>query len=83
MDYNHKLKKLCICIITMNKRLKSKNSQRPLRPPRLDIYCPDKAISVFATIEYLEQRANRADMKKFRSALAQIPNAEPADFDRL
>ena len=35
------------------------------------------------TEEYLEQRANRASAKKFRTALSQIPEALPAEFDRI
>jgi hypothetical protein len=40
-------------------------------------------ISAFATIEYLKQRANHADAQKFRSALSNIPDVKPEDFDRL
>lgn len=40
-------------------------------------------IAAFATIEYLKQRASRADMKKYRSALSHIPDVEAEDFDRL
>jgi hypothetical protein len=40
-------------------------------------------ISAFATIEYLKQRANHADVIKFRSALSNIPDVKPEEFDRL
>jgi len=40
-------------------------------------------ISAFATLDYLEMRAKRADKKKFEEALSKIPNVEPEDYDRL
>jgi len=40
-------------------------------------------VSAFATIEYLKQRANRANAKNFRSALSSIPDVKPEEFDRL
>jgi hypothetical protein len=40
-------------------------------------------VSAFATIEYLRQRANHANAKNFRSALSNIPDVKPEEFDRL
>jgi hypothetical protein len=40
-------------------------------------------ISALETQEYLGTRAKRASRKKFREALAQIPDVEPDDDDRL
>jgi predicted transcriptional regulator len=40
-------------------------------------------LSAFATKDYLEKRALRADEKKFKKALSQIPDVEPEEFDRL
>ena len=40
-------------------------------------------ISAFATLEYLEMRAKRADKKKFKTALSKIPDVEPEEYDRL
>lgn len=40
-------------------------------------------ISAFATLDYLEMRAKRADKKKFEEALSKIPNVEPEEYDRL
>ena len=40
-------------------------------------------ISAFATKDYLDKRANRSDAKKFKKALAQIPDVEPEEYDRL
>ncbi len=40
-------------------------------------------ISAFATKDYLEIRAKRANQKKYRDALTLIPDIEPEEFDRL
>ena len=40
-------------------------------------------ISAFATKDYLEKRAKRADVNKFEKALAQIPDVEPEEYDKL
>ena len=32
---------------------------------------------------YLATRARRADWKKFRAALAMVPNVPPEDYDRM
>jgi len=40
-------------------------------------------ISAFATKDYLERRAKRADISKFENALSQIPDVEPEEYDKL
>ncbi|MCK9484091.1 MAG: BrnA antitoxin family protein [Candidatus Marinimicrobia bacterium] len=40
-------------------------------------------ISAFATKDYLELRASRADQKKYSEALSKIPDTESEAFDRL
>lgn len=40
-------------------------------------------MSAFATLDYLEMRAKRADKKQFKKALSHVPDVEPADYDRL
>jgi len=37
----------------------------------------------FAGLEYLKQRAERASAEKFRTALQQIPDVEPEEYDRF
>jgi hypothetical protein len=40
-------------------------------------------LAALLTEEYLEARARRGLRKSFEAALRTIPDAEPADFDRL
>lgn len=40
-------------------------------------------LSVLKTVDYLKERAKRGDRAKFRAAMAQIPDVEPEEYDRL
>jgi hypothetical protein len=40
-------------------------------------------VSAFSTVEYLKQRADQANAKKFRSALSHIPDVSPEEYDKL
>jgi len=40
-------------------------------------------MSAFATLDYLEMRAKKADKKKFKEALLKVPNIEPDEYDKL
>jgi uncharacterized protein (DUF1778 family) len=40
-------------------------------------------MSALLTEEYLEARAKKASLKKFRSVLKKVPDSEPAEYDRL
>lgn len=40
-------------------------------------------LSALVTEEYLEKRAKRGSREKFEEALAQLPDVEPEEHDRL
>ena len=40
-------------------------------------------MSAFATEDYLEKRAKRANKEKFEEALSYIPDVEPEEYDKL
>lgn len=40
-------------------------------------------MSALLTEEYIETRAKRASLKKFRDVLKKVPNSEPEEYDRL
>jgi hypothetical protein len=42
-----------------------------------------KLSAQFADLEYLKQRAERANAEKFRAVLRHIPDAEPEEYDRF
>jgi HicB family len=40
-------------------------------------------LAVLMTVDYLEERAKRGSREKFEAALAQLPDVEPDDYDKL
>ncbi len=40
-------------------------------------------MSALLTEEYIEERAKRASLKKFRKVLKKVPDTEPEDYDRI
>ncbi|MBN1906901.1 MAG: toxin-antitoxin system HicB family antitoxin [Deltaproteobacteria bacterium] len=40
-------------------------------------------MSALLTEEYIETRAKRASLKKFRAVLKKVPDSEPEEYDRL
>ena len=46
-------------------------------------YALTEKVSEIRTIDYLKQRAAKADMKDFDKLLAMVPDAEPEEHDRI
>jgi uncharacterized protein (DUF1778 family) len=40
-------------------------------------------LAALMTVDYLEERAKRGSREKFEAALAQLPDVEPEDHDKL
>ncbi len=40
-------------------------------------------LAAFLSVEYLEERARRGSLEKFRAVLAKVPDVEPEEYDRL
>lgn len=40
-------------------------------------------MSALLTEEYIEAKAKRVSLKKFRKVLEKVPDAEPEDYDRM
>jgi uncharacterized protein (DUF1778 family) len=40
-------------------------------------------VAALLTVDNLEERAKRGSREKFEAALAQLPDAEPDDYDKL
>ena len=40
-------------------------------------------MSALLTEEYIETRAKRASLKKFRNVLKKVPSSEPEEYDRI
>lgn len=46
-------------------------------------YLTEALLEQFSHMERLRKRAERASEESFRAALAEIPDTEPEDYDRL
>ena len=44
---------------------------------------PGGKLSALMTEEYLEERAKRGDRTRYLAALAQVPDVEPEEYDRI
>jgi len=40
-------------------------------------------LSVLLTVDYLKERAKKADRKVFEDILSQVPDVDPDEYDRL
>lgn len=40
-------------------------------------------LSILLTVDYLKERAEKADRKVFEDILSQVPDSEPDEYDRL
>ena len=40
-------------------------------------------MSALATVEYLKERAKRGSRQKFEAVLANVPDVEPEEYDKL
>ncbi len=40
-------------------------------------------LSALMTVDYLKERAKKADRKAFEDILSQVPDVEPEEYDRL
>ena len=40
-------------------------------------------VTALMTVEYLQERAERGNRRKYQAALAKVPDKEPEEFDRL
>ncbi len=68
---------------SLHKKIKEFSREEGISINQFITSAVSEKMSAFATLDYLEMRAKRADKKKFKEALSKVPNVEPAEFDRL
>jgi hypothetical protein len=54
-----------------------------LRQVSLEDFLSTTLAEQFDGLEYLRQRADRADASRFKAALSLIPDVDPEDYDRI
>ncbi|MCI0490342.1 MAG: toxin-antitoxin system HicB family antitoxin [Blastocatellia bacterium] len=52
-------------------------------PEQFAVLAIAEKLSSLLTVEYLEERARRADPERFEQLLSKVPDVEPEDHDRL
>jgi hypothetical protein len=68
---------------SLHKKIKEFSREEGISINQFIASAVSEKMSAFATLDYLEMRAKRADKKKFKEALLKVPDVEPAEFDRL
>lgn len=68
---------------SLHKKIKEFSREEGISINQFIASAVSEKMSAFATLDYLEMRAKRADKKKFKEALFKVPDVEPAEFDRL
>ena len=68
---------------SIHKKVKEFSKQEGISINQFIASAVSEKIAAFATVEYLEKRADRADHEKFKAAVSKIPDTEPDDIDKL
>jgi hypothetical protein len=68
---------------SLHKKIKEFSREEGISINQFITSAVSEKISAFATIDYLEMRAKKANAKKFKEALSKIPDTEPAEQDKL
>jgi len=68
---------------SLHKRVKQLASEDKISINQFITSALAEKISALETNRYLEDRAKRGDLKKFKKVLAKIPDTEPDPFDKL
>ena len=68
---------------SIHKQVKSLTSKEHISMNQFISSALSEKIAAYMTEEYIMQRAEKADKRKFKEALSQIPNDPPDTFDKL
>ena len=68
---------------SLHKKIKEFSKEEGISINQFIASAVSEKMSAFATLDYLEMRAKRADKKKFQEALSKVSDVERAEYDRL
>lgn len=68
---------------SLHKRLKQMAEAKGISMNQFITLAVAEKISALATVEYLEERAKRGSRQKFEAVLANVPDVEPEEYDKL
>ncbi len=68
---------------SLHKHLKKLAAQEGVSMNQFITLAVTEKVSALTTIEYLKKRAKRGSRQKFDAILANVPDVEPEEYDRL
>ena len=68
---------------SLHKRIKQMAEAEGISMNQFITLAVAEKMSALATVEYLEERARRGSRQKFESVLANVPDVEPEEYDKL
>jgi len=64
-------------------RLRQLAEKDKVNPEQFVVIAVAEKIASLATIDYLENRARRANLDDFEKILAKVPDVEPEEYDKI
>ena len=68
---------------SLHKRIKNLADQEGISMNQFITLAVTEKMSVLMTVDYLKERAQRGSRQKFDAILANVPDVEPEEYDRL
>ncbi len=68
---------------SLHKRIKQMAEAEGISMNQFITLAVAEKMSALATVEYLEARAKRSSRQKFEAVLANVPDVEPEEYDKL
>jgi predicted DNA-binding ribbon-helix-helix protein len=68
---------------SLHRKLKEMAEKEGVSMNQLISLAVSEKISALLTVDYLNDKANRANLQDFKKILDKVPNAEPESFDKL
>ncbi len=68
---------------SLHKRLKEMAEKEGVSMNQFITLAVSEKVSSLLTVDYLKERAKRADRKTFEELLEKVPDTEPEEFDKL
>ena len=68
---------------SLHKRIKSLADQEGVSMNQFITLAVTEKMSALMTVDYLKERAKRGNRQKFEAILANVPDVEPKEYDRL
>ena len=68
---------------SLHKRIKQMAAAEGISMNQFITLAVAEKMSALATVEYLKERANRGNRQKFEAVLANVPDVEPEEYDKL